>query len=386
MFSLNFEIKKWESHEDPKERDTKEEVLISIRVNIPRDNDQSTYFLLPIKRVFILSFLRHFNNNQREDLNSFAEIMLMSDVVFISRLAQFLIEPEVIIEALTEILSLATTFEKQKEAILLFCDTYLVKEICRICKESDMNSNDFFEEQMEYAHKSGLYDAHIKAISSVISLAHSQSTYKDENFLAKTIENTFNEAIIYLKEINLSHYEEAIEKKILVDDMIDSAETLQDMFAGLTDKKKALGQLKIRNHPISFILNDIKVKSKHNKVNIFKYLCVGVINASVSVNIVKKLTKKDKEKFENHLKTLKQYNVDKEKLFYLESLINLCDSIKYINHIPTIAISNAYGGLSELQTYKLSKFLLSSINRDTVSAHYKNIHYINVYEQILFEE
>lgn len=386
MFTLKLKITKWEKHELEKEkRDTKEEVLIFLQVNIPRGNKSSSYFLIPLKRIFILSFFKKFYGNDKNELNNFAEEMIMSDMVFMSEIIYILTEDKEIISHMKDMLSIPT-FEEKKDKILLFCDNYLVKSMCDICNKTDMHCDDFFKERMEYAHKSGLYEMYIEAVYSIIDLAHAQNLYKDDIFLSTTINNTFDEAVKYLGEIDLSSYEIAIEEEIVINDMVESVKILQNSFMSLTDKEKALGQLKVRNHPLSFMLNDRIIKSKYSKTDIFENLCIGVINAAVSVNIINKLTSKDKIKFENHLMILKQYGYGGEELFHVEQLIYLCDSIKYIHHIPTIAISNAYHALSDKETFKLSKFLLPSINKNTVYTHYKNLHYVDVCEQILFEE
>jgi len=389
LFSFQWTIEKWTEEELEclaDEPQSSEEVQLSLRVSIFRDYGKGTYFLIPLKKVHVIALFDEYMNDDednREALEKVAEMMMMSTLVFASRMVYHFTENPQITEHLKELLNLST-FEERKESILHFCDNYLVKSMCQICEETDMYSKDFYEDQLSYGKDSGLHENYIESTHEMIDKIYYQEIYRNDGCLLE-IENTFKEAIFYIKDIDLSRYENAIGKKISMNDMVDSIEGLNDLFKNLTDKEKALGQFKIKNHPLSFILEDKVVKSKYNHVWVFENLILGIINASVSEAIINIIDKNDKKRFEEELRIFQKYSItDDSTLLLVENLIALCNSAKFKIHIPTVAISEAYFGLKEKQTLALSKFLLSSVNKDTVRNHYPDLMTVDVSEQIFF--
>ena len=99
---------------------------------------------------------------------------------------------------------------------------------------------------------------------------------------------------------------------------------------------------------------------------------------------MKSIDKEKEKKLVRDLKVLEEYKTGENKIIFIQEILNLCKSKKYIAHIDTRAISNAYFALSEKQTISLSKFLLQSLNKNTVYKHYPTLFHLDVAEQISF--
>ncbi|UFH60479.1 hypothetical protein [Sulfurovum mangrovi] len=391
LFAFKWNIDKWTNEELEQlttKEDTTEEVIISLKVNIPRDKGGVSYYLIPLVRVPVISFLNEFMDEDgiTDDLSDMIELMMMSTMSFLSRTTWYLLEHEGVKEVLSDMLS-KQSFEHRHDLIMDFAKNYLVKTMCEICKKVPMFSEEFMYEEMEYAHESGIYENYINSINSIIDKIYlSEALQNNIESLQTVLNNTFEEATLQIENIDLSLYESIINKKVPLQDMLNTIMHIKDLFLKVSDSNKALGQFKTKNHPLSFLYDDRVVDSKYTNKPIFERLLVGLINASVSEGILSIIDKTDKKKYEENLETLKKFKVGIEKIELAEELIYLCDSIKYRSHIPTIAISNAYFGLSVKQTLSLSKFLLPSINKNTVFKHYPDLFHLQVNNQIVFAD
>ena len=379
-----------------------DEVVLNLQVTILRDNGDQTYYLIPLKSIPIFSLLEefkdtnhlleHFEDNyqpieefeSKDLLLEFSENIMMSILTFASRTIYYLTENEEIEEHLKNILNLST-FEGRRDLILEFTDNYLVKSLCEICEEMDFYSEEFQEEELDYAHKSGLYDNYIDSIKAMEENIAFQIIIKNDiEALRELLGQTFKSAKVYLQDINVSEYETIIDTKVSNDEMKETIESIEANFftKGLTPK--VFGQFKTKRHPLSFLFTDSLVKSKYSDKYVLQSLVIGLVNSAISVSIINAINKKNRDKYVDQIETLKLFNVDDEKMFLAEHLVRLCDSKKYIQYIPILAISSAYNGLSEKKVTSLSKLLLQSVNPDTLQKHYTSLSHIDVWEQIEF--
>jgi len=363
-----------------------EDVLLNLKVNIPRDNNEGvTYYNFPLHSLNIIKYLEEESNNF-EEMKEINYAYILSILSFFSREIFWLTEAKEIRDEIDSILSLLT-FDERREKIFILVNekimTYLFpkieKEIFDIVK--------FIDKEIDYAEKCGLdKQYHNYIIALMDNIVFNQAIKTDFQYFLKIFSDTFEIAKKIIKDIDLTKYETILEKKVNLDDMILSIERIENLFFHKFDTEKAFTQFKIKNHHLSFLFEDNLVTSTHTGEPILERLTAGLINIAVSENLINIVNKRDESKFKLHIEILKLYNVEEEKIFVPEELLLLIKSKKFIKHIPSVVLSNAYGGLGENQVFALSKFLLPSLNLNTAKTQYPKLNFINISTEITYFE
>ena len=290
-------------------------------------------------------------------------------------------------EILNFILSLPT-FNERAEAFKSYINDVAINILSSMAEKCiNIYSQDWINEELDYAEEIGIDAIYDKAIIYLIERIYfNQAIKTDFQYFLEIFLDTFEIAKKIIKDIDLTKYETILNKKVNIDDMILSIEHIENLFFHKFDTEKAFTQFKIKNHHLSFLFEDNLVTSSHTGEPILEKLTAGLINIAVSESLINIVNKKDESKFKSHIETLKLFNVEEEKISLVEDLLLLIKSKKFIKHIPSVVLSNAYGGLGENQVFALSKFLLPSLNLITAKTHYPKLNFIIISTEITYFE